>query len=79
MAHFYADIKGCRGEASRLGSKASGIIAHVASWAGSVRVSISHDEKTGEDWACVSLEPWHNGAGVSRLLYSGPVSGKVKA
>src|SRR5467141_3221312 len=74
MAHFRAVIQGARGEASRLGTSASGLDATAASWEGSVSVRLWHDKKTGRDMARVSLEPWH-GAGVSRSLYYGPVSG----
>ena len=74
MAHFLAAIQGHRGEASRLGTKKSGLDATAASWQGSVSVRLWHDAKTGRDMARVSLEPWH-GSGVSRGLYCGPVSG----
>jgi hypothetical protein len=76
MAQFYAILKGQRGEASRLGSKKSGIDATVASWSGSVEVRLWHDEKTGRDFARVALAPWH-GVGSSRLLYYGRVDGAV--
>jgi len=72
MAHFYATIRGGRGEASRGGSKASGIEANVASWEGSVFVRLWREN--GKDMARVSLEPWH-GSGASKPLYYGPVSG----
>ena len=75
MAQYLAAIKGQRGEASRLGSKRSGMDATVASWEGSVSVRLWHDAKTGRDMARVSLEPWH-GSGSSRSLYYGPVSGQ---
>ena len=74
MAQYFAAIKGQRGEASRLGSKKSGIDATVASWQGAVDVRLWHDQKTGRDMARVSLIPWH-GVGSSRLLYYGPASG----
>ncbi len=32
MAHFYASIQGNRGEATRMGSKDSGIDGHVRGW-----------------------------------------------
>jgi hypothetical protein len=74
MAHFLAAIKGHRGEASRLGSKKSGLDATAASWQGAVDVRLWHDAKTGRDMARVSLIPWH-GAGSNKPLYYGPVSG----
>lgn len=49
MAQFRATIAGQRGEASRLGSKKSGITADVAGWMGGVRVVALHKEnKYGE-------------------------------
>ena len=74
MAHFLAAIKGHRGEASRLGTKRSGLDATAASWQGAVEVRLWHDAKTGRDMARVSLTPWH-GAGSHKPLYYGPVSG----
>jgi hypothetical protein len=75
MAQYLAAIKGQRGEASRLGSKKSGLDVTAASWQGAVEVRLWHDKKTGQDMARVSLAPWH-GSGSSRSLYYGPVSGQ---
>lgn len=72
MAHFYASVQGNRGEVHRLGSKASGMTATVASYAGAVTVSITHDPATGRDMVKVALAPW-KGSGISRELYAGPV------
>lgn len=74
MAHFRSTIKGHRGEASRLGTKTSGMDATVASWQGAVSVRLWHDEETGQDMAEVALAT-HHGAGVNRVLYRGPVCG----
>ena len=74
MSHFYGYVRGSRGDATRGGSKNSGYVATAASWQGSVRVWLSHDEETGQDIATVTLAPWH-GRGISRDLFSGPVSG----
>jgi len=74
MAQFWGTIKGARGEASRLGHKASGLDTYAASWQGAVSVRLWHDAKTGRDMAQVELTT-HRGAGVHRSLYRGPVSG----
>ena len=74
MAQFWGTIKGARGEASRLGHKASGLDTYAASWQGAVSVRLWHDAKTGRDMAQVELTT-HLGAGVHRSLYRGPVSG----
>ena len=44
MATFYGSIKGSRGEATRCGTKNSGIKASVQSWNGSVISELSYDE-----------------------------------
>lgn len=73
MAHFYGSIQGQRGEASRLGSKASGLRVVAASWQGAIQTYLY--ERDGEDRARVSFIQWHNGAGTNKVLYDGPVSG----
>ena len=78
MAHFRAIIQGNRGQASRLGSKASGIEAYVASWQGAVAVRLSHDAETGKDTVSVMLTP-HQGVGTVQTLYHGPIGGKDSA
>jgi hypothetical protein len=72
MAHFYGTVEGGRGEASRLGHKATGLHTTAASYSGAVQVSLVH--RDGKDIAIVSLKPWQ-GVGVSRVLYEGPVDG----
>lgn len=74
MAQFRGTIQGRRGEASRLGDK-SGLLVEAASWEGKVSVRLYHDNASGKDFAHVSLAP-HHGAGTSRVLYNGPVSGE---
>ena len=48
MAHFYADIQGNRGEATRMGSKDSGINGHIRGWGSGARVQCSVD-RDGND------------------------------
>lgn len=42
MAQFRAEIQGARGRASRLGTKQSGMWAHVRGWDIGVRIDIMH-------------------------------------
>jgi hypothetical protein len=72
MAEYLGSVKGARGEVTRLGNKRSGMTTEAASWGGSVRVYLWEHE-SGVTWCRVGLNPWH-GAGVSHLLYEGPVS-----
>ena len=77
MAQYRGTLTGQRGSASRLGSKKSGLSAHVASWQGAVDVDLWHNDETGIDMVRVTLCQ-HMGAGQfpPRVLYDGPVSGK---
>lgn len=77
MAHFRGTVSGQRGEASRLGSKNSGLTVEAQSWEGKVRVELYRLETAGshgQDWCDVTLAP-HHGSGKHVTLYSGPVSG----
>lgn len=75
MAHFYGTVQGMRGEASRMGSKNSGMTTYTASWRGAVRCHAYHED--GKDCVVVSLVPWQ-GRGVSKELYRGPIGGEEK-
>ena len=44
MSALYATIQGCRGEATRCGSKSSGVRASVQSWENSVCTFMDLDE-----------------------------------
>lgn len=75
MAHFRGVVQGARKAESRLGHKSSGLRTEAQSWEGKVVTYLTYDAKAGHDVAQVWLEP-HHGAGSTRLLYDGPVSGK---
>ncbi len=78
MAHFRGIVAGARGTASRLGHASSGMQVEAQSWEGKVVTYLQHDAATGQDMATVTLEP-HHGAGTSRVLYHGPVSGSANS
>ena len=72
MAHFYGTLQGNRGEASRLGTKDSGINTIAAGWGGAIRTirtSVYHSD--GRDMYRVELIPWHGSGGSSRVLAQG--------
>ena len=72
MAHFYGIVEGqAKAQATRRGTRNSGLKTIAASWQGSVHVDLY--ESDGTDYAVVSLEPWR-GTGTSHELYRGPVS-----
>lgn len=49
MAHFIGFVQGNRGEASRLGSKDSGIEATARGWDIGGGIKIFHNKETGKD------------------------------
>ena len=60
MAHFYASIQGSRGEATRLGTKNSGISGHVRGWHVGGEVDMSVDSE-GRDVATFTATGGSNG------------------
>ena len=68
MAQFYADIQGNRGEATRMGTKASGIAGHIRGWHTGARVSVDYDENTGKDIVRVFRTGGSSGRGQSELI-----------
>jgi hypothetical protein len=59
MAHFMCEIQGMRGDASRLGSKSSGVRAKVRSWSGDAQLHLDHEPSTGTDTLRFTLRPEH--------------------
>lgn len=49
MSHFYAGIVGNRGEATRTGTKNSGIRGHIRGWNIGGKVQMWHDNEAGRD------------------------------
>lgn len=45
MGHFYGNLQGNRGEATRMGSKDSGITAHIRGWSTGIYVACHVDDK----------------------------------
>ena len=77
MAHFRAVIKGQRGEASRLGSKTSGIRARVQSWGYDILIDATHcseeaakrDKTLGAgDWVTIELVEHNCNRGYGKLI-----------
>ena len=79
MSHFYGILQGGRGEATRCGTKKSGLAVKAMSWAGCVRVELEHDEKTGKDTFRVEQNPHQsNGAGVWEVIATGAIGQPAK-
>ena len=68
MAQFYADIQGNRGQATRMGTKKSGINGHIRGWDVGARVWMSFNEQTGEDECIVDLTSGSGYRGESKRL-----------
>lgn len=74
MSHFYGTLQGNRGEATRQGSKKSGIETSTASWEGAIHTRAFYNEETGNDWVRVTLGQWMGrGQSPSKILYYGPI------
>jgi hypothetical protein len=59
MSHFYGTVRGqSSGEATRRGSRNSGLRVTAASWQGAVYTYLWHDDETGKDHYRVELGPW---------------------
>ena len=68
MAQFYASIHGNRGEATRAGSKTSGISGHIRGWSIGARVVIDYNEKTGKDEVTVYKTSGSSGNDPEKLI-----------
>lgn len=68
MARFYASMKGQRGEASRMGSAASGIHAHVRGWDVGIEVFGDTGDGADTDTFTVYLTAGSNGRLLPKLI-----------
>ena len=70
MSKLYGSLQGCRGEATRCGSKNSGMRASVQSWNGSLVSYMDLDEndkpiitlKTSDGSSCIGFETIFRGS-----------------
>ena len=76
MGHFRGLIRGGRGDASRLGTKNSGLTVEAASWAGAIKVDLWH-HSDGTDKFRVVQTQHVNGAGINELLGEGTIGKTV--
>jgi hypothetical protein len=72
MSHFYGTLQGNKGEATRCGSKSSGVDAVAASWRGCGTAFTYFNEERGVDMLRLAIDVW-KGAGMRAVLYDGPV------
>ncbi len=69
MSHFYGTLNGSHSQATRQGTKKSGLSVIAASWAGCVTTHIYVDEQS-RDCFSVYQELWH-GAGIKEEIARG--------
>ena len=72
MSHFYSLIQGNRGEATRCGTKDSGVTSCVASWTGAVRTELWYVPEEDINRYSVVMIPWR-GVGCTRIMATGTV------
>ena len=76
MSHFYSVIQGNRGQATRCGTKDSGVTATAASWTGAIRTDLWYSPEDDVNRYTVVMIPWH-GVGCTRVMATGTV-GELK-
>lgn len=69
MAHFYAQMKGNKGEATRCGTKGSGMSVQAAGWKGAIDVQLT--ARNDHDCYVVRLTPWMSSGGFARIIAEG--------
>lgn len=67
MAHFYSEIQGGHGEATRVGTKKSGIRGHIRGWNSGIAV-YGYVNENGEDEFEVRLTSGSKGYKSSKLI-----------
>ena len=67
MSHFYANIQGNRGEATRQGTRNSGIWGHIRGWDLGIKV-YGFVDKEGKDSFLIYKTSGSNGGGSDELI-----------
>lgn len=69
MSHFYGTLQGSRGQATRCGTRSSGVVTEAAGWKGCVETYVF--EKDGLDMFEVRLKPWQYSGGEYQVIAKG--------
>ena len=73
MSHFYGILENTINQNKTLrGHKTTGIECSCASWKGSIRVVLWHDEENNQDCFQVSQQKWH-GVGKEKIIKQGVI------
>lgn len=81
MAHFYGEVRGGRGEATRCGTKKSGLRSRAAGWGLGATVSMYHSEDEEMDHVSIVIDEGngnHSGRSVSLSLSERELENIVK-
>ena len=79
MAQFYGTISGqAKTEASRLGSKKSGISGHIRGWNQGGKVSCWYNDKNDMDMCEIYATEGSNGGSSTLVARTNPETGKVE-
>lgn len=80
MARFYADIRGNRGPASRMGTAASGMQGHIRGWhvGASVHCGVDQDGNDVVSVYATGGSNGHKGPSLIAQLQVNPDNGKVE-
>ena len=68
MAQFRGTIQGNRGEASRLGTKSSGLVMTTNGWESGIKVRAYYDAESNKDWFVLWSTGGSNARTSNRLL-----------
>ena len=78
MSHFYGVLEGSRGQATRCGTKSSGMGVIAAGWQGAIVTHVRYNADKDRDEYRVYLEPWLGaGLGHRRLLAAGVLNATI--
>jgi hypothetical protein len=71
MAHFYGEVYGGNGTATatRLGTKKSGITAKASGWNVGGRVTIRHNEETGQDEVSLFINGGSDNSKIGSIMF----------
>lgn len=75
MSHFYSRIQGNRGEATRCGTKKSGMSVSAKSWNTSVSVEYSYDDELKENYITIQITNLKTHE--TKTVYHGPEDTKM--
>ena len=70
MSHFYGTLQGARGEATRSGSKDSGLLTIAACWQGAIFTRLWWDDDEGVTRYVVSLRTWEGSTPIGEGILS---------